>query len=38
KIKAGSAGVWGAIPMPEQTLPDADARAIAKWLTDGARP
>jgi hypothetical protein len=24
--------------MPEQTLPDADARAIAKWLTDGARP
>ncbi len=38
KIKAGGAGVWGAIPMPAQTLPDADAATIAKWLADGARP
>jgi S-disulfanyl-L-cysteine oxidoreductase SoxD len=38
KIKAGGSGVWGAIPMPAQTLPDADAAAIAKWLAEGARP
>jgi S-disulfanyl-L-cysteine oxidoreductase SoxD len=38
KIKAGGQGVWGAIPMPEQSLPDADARAIAQWLAEGAKP
>jgi cytochrome c len=37
KIKAGGSGVWGAIPMPPQTLSDADARAIAQWLVDGAK-
>ncbi len=37
KIVEGSTGVWGAIPMPPQTLPAADAQAIAKWLADGAR-
>ena len=37
KIKAGGTGVWGAIPMPAQTLPDADAKAIAAWLAAGAR-
>jgi cytochrome c551/c552/cytochrome c553 len=37
KIQAGGSGVWGAIPMPAQTLPAADAQAIAKWLADGAR-
>ncbi len=36
KIKAGSAGVWGPIPMPAQSLPDADARAIAVWIAKGA--
>jgi S-disulfanyl-L-cysteine oxidoreductase SoxD len=36
KIKAGGSGVWGAIPMPPQTLGDADAKAIAQWLADGA--
>ena len=36
KIVAGGAGLWGAIPMPAQTLPNADALAIAKWLADGA--
>ena len=36
KIKAGSSGVWGAIPMPAQTLADADARTIAAWLAAGA--
>ncbi|HJW11844.1 MAG TPA: c-type cytochrome [Albitalea sp.] len=38
KIKSGGSGVWGAIPMPEQTLPDADAKAIAQWLAAGASP
>ena len=37
KIKAGGAGVWGAIPMPPQTLADADARGIADWLAAGAK-
>lgn len=36
KIKAGGQGVWGAIPMPAQNLPDADARLIAAWLAAGA--
>jgi S-disulfanyl-L-cysteine oxidoreductase SoxD len=31
-------GVWGPIPMPPQTLPAADAQAIAQWLADGAKP
>jgi cytochrome c len=38
KIKAGGQGVWGVIPMPAQTLSDADARLIAQWLTSGAKP
>jgi len=37
KIRAGSSGVWGAIPMPPQTLGEADAKAIAQWLAAGAR-
>ncbi len=37
KIVAGSAGVWGPIPMPAQTLPAADVQAIAKWLAEGAK-
>lgn len=36
KIKTGGVGVWGPIPMPAQTLNDADARAIAAWLAAGA--
>jgi cytochrome c len=36
KIKAGGSGVWGPIPMPAQTLPDADARKIAEWISKGA--
>ncbi len=36
KIKAGGAGVWGAIPMPPQTLPEADAKKIAEWISKGA--
>ncbi|MEO5697353.1 MAG: c-type cytochrome [Burkholderiaceae bacterium] len=36
KIKAGGSGVWGAMPMPPQTLPEEDAKAIAQWLANGA--
>ena len=36
KIKGGSAGVWGAIPMPAQALSEADAKTIALWLAAGA--
>jgi cytochrome c len=36
KIKSGGSGVWGPIPMPAQTLPDADAKAIAAWIAAGA--
>lgn len=36
KIRAGGSGVWGPIPMPPQTLSEADANAIAQWLIDGA--
>jgi cytochrome c len=37
KIKAGGQGVWGAIPMPAQNLPDADAQALARWIASGAK-
>jgi len=37
KIKSGGAGVWGQVPMPPQTLPDADVQTLARWLADGAR-
>jgi cytochrome c len=36
KIRSGGQGTWGAIPMPAQTLPEADAKAIAQWLATGA--
>ena len=37
KIKAGGQGVWGAIPMPAQALPEADAKILANWLATGAK-
>jgi len=36
KIRNGGSGVWGAIPMPAQSLGEADAKAIAQWLVAGA--
>ncbi len=36
KIKSGGQGLWGAIPMPAQTLSDGDARLLAGWLAAGA--
>jgi cytochrome c len=37
KIKSGGQGIWGAIPMPPQTLSDAEAKVLAHWLAAGAR-
>ncbi|WP_418316039.1 c-type cytochrome [Piscinibacter sakaiensis] len=37
KIKAGGSGVYGPIPMPPQSLGDADAKAIAQWIAAGAK-
>jgi cytochrome c551/c552 len=37
KIRSGGQGLWGAIPMPAQTLPDSDLLLIANWLANGAR-
>jgi cytochrome c len=37
KIKSGGQGIWGAIPMPAQTLSEADARQLAQWLAAGAK-
>ena len=36
KIVKGSAGVWGPIPMPAQSLPAGDAKTLAEWLASGA--
>lgn len=38
KLKNGSSGVWGPVPMPPQSLPEADLAAIAAWLAAGAKP
>ena len=33
KVKKGSTGVWGQIPMPpNDKLPDADLKALVKWI------
>ncbi|MBA2672888.1 c-type cytochrome, partial [Ramlibacter sp.] len=37
KIRSGGSGVWGSIPMPPQTLSEAEARRIADWLAAGAK-
>jgi len=36
KIKNGGSGVWGPVPMPAQSLSEADAKVIAAWLAAGA--
>jgi cytochrome c len=37
KVKAGGAGSWGSIAMPAQShLPDADVRALVRWILAGA--
>jgi len=33
KVKRGSTGVWGQVPMPPNpTVSDADAQALIKWI------
>jgi cytochrome c len=33
KVKKGSTGVWGQIPMPPNAaVPDADVKALVKWV------
>ena len=35
KIRGGSAGVWGSIPMPAQSLSENEARLLASWIAAG---
>ncbi|MEY3865473.1 MAG: hypothetical protein RL234_964 [Pseudomonadota bacterium] len=38
KVKAGGAGVWGAIPMPAQgQLSDADNKVLVQWMLNGGK-
>jgi cytochrome c len=37
KIRGGSSGVWGNVPMPPQALDEAAARQIAHWLAGGGK-
>ena len=32
KVKNGGSGVWGAIPMPPNTVPDADLKTLVEWI------
>jgi len=32
KVKNGGSGVWGAIPMPPNNVPDADIKTIVEWI------
>ena len=32
KVKAGGCGVWGAIPIPPNNVPDADVKSLVAWV------
>lgn len=32
RVKAGSTGVWGPVPMPPNNIPDADNKALVAWI------
>ena len=33
RVKKGSVGVWGQVPMPPNaSVPDADVKALVKWI------
>ena len=36
KIRSGGSGLWGPIPMPAQSLNEAEAQIIARWIAAGA--
>ncbi len=38
KILAGGSGVWGSVPMPPQSVPAAEAKALAQWIAEGSKP
>jgi len=38
KIRQGGVGSWGQIPMPPQSIAEADLQAIVSWLAAGAKP
>ena len=37
RIMKGGSGVWGSMPMPPQSISEADAKMIATWVVDGAK-
>jgi cytochrome c len=32
RIKSGSSGVWGPVPMPPNAVSDAEAKTLATWV------
>jgi cytochrome c len=32
KVKTGGGGVWGAIPMPPNNVPDGDIKVMVDWI------
>ena len=38
KIKNGSQGAWGSVPMPSQALSTPESAKIAQWLVNGMPP
>jgi cytochrome c len=32
KIKNGGSGVWGAIPMPPNNVPDSELKMLVEWI------
>ena len=32
KVKKGGSGVWGAIPMPPNNVPDGDVKVLVEWI------
>jgi len=32
KVKTGGSGVWGAIPMPPNNVPETDLKTLVEWI------
>jgi cytochrome c len=32
KVKNGGSGVWGAVPMPPNNVPNADIKTLVEWV------
>ena len=37
RVRNGGAGAWGQVPMPPQPLSDGEAKALVRWILDGAK-